>query len=76
MPLSSSSGLLKEHLDSAGIGEVNKELSKLITSTGGKQSYTSLESYHCKVCSITFLSNSSTVISTFIKAMNCSHVHA
>ena len=57
MPLSSPSGLLKKQLDSAVIEEANKEVSKLITSTGGKQSYTSSESYHCKACSITFVSN-------------------
>ena len=63
MPLPSPSGLLKKQLDSAVIEEANKEVSKLITSAGGKQSYTPSESYHYKVCSRTFVSNSSSVIS-------------
>ena len=37
MPLSSPSGSLKKQLDSAVIEEANKEVSKLITSAGGKQ---------------------------------------
>ena len=53
MSLYSPSGLLKKQLDSAVIEEANKEVSKLITSTGRKQSYTSSESYHCKICSRT-----------------------
>ena len=57
MPLSSPSSLLKKQLDSAVIKEINKEVSKLITSAGVKQSYTSSQSYHCKVCSRTFISN-------------------
>ena len=69
MPLSSPSGSLKKQLDSAVIEEANKEVSKLIMSTGGKQSYTSSESYHCKACSITFVSNFSSVVSAFSKAM-------
>ena len=36
MPLPSPSGLLKKQLDSAVIEEANKEVSKLITSAGGK----------------------------------------
>ena len=43
MSLPSPSGLLKKQLDSAVIEEANKEVSKLITSTGGKQSYISSE---------------------------------
>ena len=69
MPLSSPSGLLKKQLDSAVIKEANKEVSKLITSAGGKQSYTSPKSYHCKVCSRTFISNSFSVIPTLCTCM-------
>ena len=69
MPLSSPSGLLKKQLDIVVIEEANKEESKLITSAGGKRSYTSSESYHCKVCSRTFASNSSSVIPAFSKAI-------
>ena len=80
MPLSSPSGWLKKQLDSAVIEEANKEVSKLITSTGGKQSFTSSESYHCRVCSRTFNSKFSAVISTFSKAMTpvtiYMHAHA
>ena len=38
MPLPSPSGSLKKQLDSAVIKEANKEVSKLITSAGGKRS--------------------------------------
>ena len=38
MPLPSPSGSLKKQLDSAVIEEANKEVSKLITSAGGKRS--------------------------------------
>ena len=40
MLLPSPSGLLKKQLDSAVIKEANKESSNLITSAGGKRSYT------------------------------------
>ena len=66
MPLPGPSGLLKKQLDSAVLEEANKEVSKLITSAGGgKPNYTSSESYHCKACSRTFISNSSSVVSAF-----------
>ena len=44
-------------------------MSKLTMSTGGKQSYTSSESYHFKVCSRTFISNSSSVTPAFSKVI-------
>ena len=69
MPLPSPSGSLKKQLDSAVIEEANKEVSKLITSAGGKRSYTSSESYYCKVYSRAFASNSAFVISAFSKAI-------
>ena len=46
-----------------------------MTSAGGKQSYASSESYHCKVCSRTFVSNSSSVISAFSKAITPVAIH-
>ena len=70
--LPSLSGSLKTQLDSAVIVEVNKEVSKPIT---GKRSYTSSESYHCKVCSRTFVSNSSSVISVFSDAIMPVTIH-
>ena len=78
MPLPSQSGLLKKQLDSAVLEEANKEVSKLITSAGGKQNYTSSESYHCKACSRTFIANSSSVISALARLWCRSlfaHVH-
>ena len=72
MPLPSPSDSLKKQLDKVVIEEV----SKLITSAGGKQSYTSSKSYHCKVCSRTFVSNSSSVIPAFSKAITPVTIHA
>ena len=69
MPFSSPSGLPKKQLDSVVIEEANKQVSKFIMSTGIKQSYTSSESYHCKVCSRTFVSNFSFIFSAFSKVM-------
>ena len=42
--LPGSSGSLKKQLDNAVIVEANKEVSKPITSAGGKRSYTSSQS--------------------------------
>ena len=53
----------------------SRRLSKLITNAGGKRSYTSSESCHCKVCSRTFASNSSSVISAFSKTMTPVTIH-
>ena len=75
MLLRSPSGLLKKQLDSVVIMEANMEVSKLIMSADGKQSYTSSENYHCKVCSRTFISNSSSVISVFSEAMTPVTIH-
>ena len=75
MLLPSPSGSLKKQLDSAVIVEANKEVSKLITCAGGAQSYTLSENYHCKVCSRTFVSNSSSVISVFSEAMTPVTIH-
>ena len=68
MPLPSPSGSLM-------IVQSLRRLSKLITSADGNRSYTSSESYHCKVCSKTFDSNCSSVISAFSKAMMPVTIH-
>ena len=75
MPLPNLSGLLKKQLDSVVIKEANKEVSKLIMSADRKRSYTSSESYHGKICSRTFISNSFSVIPAFIKTIMPVTIH-